>query len=94
MIFSTTVNGIPCQCHVQHYSPFKAAWRDSAGDSVPLEPEDFEYELLTTKGKRAQWLDRYLSPDIDTRLLEEFLIMRQGEMEEAKEAAMEAACEV
>ena len=77
MIFPTKVHGMPCQCHVLSYSP--RVW---ATYTDPGELEDFEYELIDSKGRRAYWLDRYDSSVVATRLLEEYLIMLQGEINE------------
>lgn len=73
MIFSTSVNGIPCQCRVLRYSrevPMQV-YGPGMEDCDPPEEGEFEFELLDRDGRRANWLDRYLSPAVCERLLEE-----------------------
>lgn len=62
MKFNTRVNGIPCICHVIYHT--------SAKYGVP---EEFEYTLLDRKGYRAEWLDVYVTYDVEQRLLKEYL---------------------
>ena len=74
MIFQTKVNGIPCQCKVMYYrkgSP--AIIRADPGDSYPPEPAEFEFQLLDRRGRVAQWLEKYLTPDVEERLYNEYL---------------------
>jgi len=62
--FDTRVHGIPCQCHVLTYEKaVPATYND------PPEPELFEFELLDRKGRRASWLDRYITEDVEMDLL-------------------------
>lgn len=74
MIFPTTVNGIPCQCHVLHHSPAvpMKVYGPGMGDCHPPEHEEFAYELLDRRGRRASWLDRYITPEVDDRLLDTY----------------------
>ena len=57
MIFNTSVNGIPCQCHVL---------------DAETELNSFDFELLDRKGYRAKWLDRYIDYGVRSRLFNEF----------------------
>lgn len=79
MIFDTTVNGIPCQCKVLDYQPYlpMRITGTGYGDAIAPEDECFEFELLDRKGYRAKWLDRYINPAVESRLLNEFSRLRQ-----------------
>ena len=81
MIFPTTINGIPCKCRVLHYSPAKpmVVYGPGQGDAHPPEPEEFAYELLDRRGRRASWLDRYITPDVDLRLAEDASVLRTAD---------------
>ena len=74
MIFDTRVNGIPCQCEVTAYIPSKPMriTGPGMGDCDPPEDEVFEYAIRDRRGRRATWLDKYVSDDVDMRLLCEF----------------------
>ena len=75
MIFETKVNGIPCQCEVIRFTaptPMKVgSW---SRETEPPTKGDFEYNILDLKGNRAEWLEKYLTPDDHQRLLHEFQI--------------------
>jgi hypothetical protein len=58
MIFPTQVNGIPCKCHVDFYSP--------------TEPEKFHFTVLGINGHEAKWLQAKVTRDDRDRLIEEF----------------------
>ena len=73
MIFKTTVNGIPCQCNVTHYTPYVHGTWDS-----PPEFSEFEFELLDMRSRRAEWLDRYVTQAVEDRLFEEHHIELQA----------------
>jgi hypothetical protein len=81
MIFPTTVNGIPCKCQVTHFLPAvpMKVYGPGMGDADPPEEEEFDFKLLDRRGRRATWLDRYISPSVQGRLSEEAHIMRQAE---------------
>jgi hypothetical protein len=75
MIFNTRVGGIPCKCEVTHYStgsPMRV-YGSGMGDCEPPEPEEFEYQLLDRKGYRAEWLDRFVTAQLNQQLLSEFV---------------------
>ena len=82
MKFPTTVNGIPCLCHVLVYSPGLPATRID-----PPEGPEFEYELLDLRGRRAKWLDRYITPAVDQRLYEDHHLLKQEEYYTLREFA-------
>lgn len=72
--FNTRVNNIPCRCRVTNYEP-AAPMRitgSGTGDCDPPEPAQFDFELLDSRGRRAEWLDKYLSPAVAAELFEEF----------------------
>ena len=81
MIFPTRVNEIPCQCEVLEFSPEipMKVYGPGMEDASPPEEGDFTFQLLDSKGKRATWLDRYVTPAVEAALLEEFLIARTAE---------------
>lgn len=71
--FDTRVAGIPCQCEVTYYAePQPMRGNAVDGWTDPSEPEEFEYELYDTNGRRAEWLECKLTDDDDRRLLAEF----------------------
>jgi hypothetical protein len=70
--FDTKISGIPCKCRVTDYAP--ATNRIITSQS--LEPNDdleFEYEICDRNGRAAPWLERKMSDDDDSRMLEEYL---------------------
>ena len=76
MDMQTTVKGgLPCIARVTSYSPGFAAKTNAEPDyCYPGEPEEVEFELLTLKGKPAEWLYKQASEAdlarIETELLE------------------------
>lgn len=81
MIFTTRVNGIPCQCLVTNYAasiPMKV-YGPGMGDASPPEPEEFDYEILDRRGRRANWLDKYITTQVHDRIAEEFTVMQMAE---------------
>jgi len=80
MIFPTRLNGIPCKCNVLTYNPGTPAQTSGPPEMCdPGDPEEFEFEILDCRGRRAAWLDCYLSPAVEQQLLEEAHVMRQAE---------------
>ena len=73
-MFNTKINNIPCKCKVTNYEAAKPVriYGSDISDADMHEPEEFEYELLDRKGYRAAWLDKYVTPEVDRRLLEEY----------------------
>ena len=81
MIFSTRINGIPCQCEVLRYVP-ELPMRITGkgfGDADPQESAEFEYQILDRKGYKAPWLERYITDAVEDQLYEDFLIIKQAE---------------
>lgn len=76
--FATQLQKIPCQCQVLHYSPAlpMRITGTGFGDADPPEPEEFDYELLDTRGHRARWLERKATDEDDERFLREYLNIR------------------
>ena len=79
MIFNTKVNHIPCLCKVILYVPSLPAILKGPDNSYPAEPAEFEFELLDLNERRAQWLDKYLTPAVEERLLEEYQLTVDAE---------------
>ena len=74
MIFRTQISGIPCQCEVLDYciaSPILLTGT-GYGDATPPEPEVFEFQIRSTKGELAPWLERKLTDEDMDRLLSEY----------------------
>ena len=73
MIFSTKVNGIPCQVKVTHFMPATPmrVYGPEMEDAEEGEPEEFEFELLDRRGRPATWLDRYVTDEVAERIAEE-----------------------
>lgn len=67
MIFHTRINGIPCQCEVTYYAPALPG-----SFTEPPQPEEFEFRLLDRRGYPARWLDKYITPQSEDRLFQEF----------------------
>jgi len=71
--FTTRISGIPCICKVTSYSrAIPAILSGPWEDSDPGSPSEIEFEILTTKGKRALWLERKVTEDDEDRLKEEW----------------------
>ena len=81
MIFTTKIDGIPCQCEViYHVKPEPMRITGSGyGDAEPPVLEDIEFEILDRRGRKAPWLARKLTQADDYRLMEEFNLIQQGE---------------
>ena len=81
MIFDTKVAGIPCQCKVIGYSPYREmkVYGSGMGDCHPPEPEDFDFEILDRKGYRAKWLEAKMTKKDQRQVLEDFHIENDGE---------------
>lgn len=81
MIFDTKVAGIPCQCKVESYSPYRPmrVTGSGMGDCDPPEYEEFEFSILDRKGYPAPWLEKKLKREDSERLLEELHIEQTGE---------------
>lgn len=81
MIFTTKINGIPCKCHVHSFSaavPMRV-YGSGMGDADPPEPIEFDFTILDTKGHPAPWLQKYVTEEDITRLLEEFEVEYKNE---------------
>ena len=73
MVFATQINGIPCLCQVDAYSPGSPMRITGTGfgDAEPPEYEEFEFTILDRKGYKAPWLQRKLTSADASRLTEE-----------------------
>lgn len=72
---TTIKHGLPCLVRLISYTPgYPERIRADPNDSYEGCPEEVEWELLTTKGQRAKWMDKFLTPAdeerIETLLLE------------------------
>lgn len=70
--FESTVSGIPCIIRVTEYTDIPASISGPWENSFPAEFE-FEFEVLTIKGKPAAWLERKLTDADNYRLVDEFI---------------------
>ncbi|MCA1806485.1 MAG: hypothetical protein LC687_01265 [Actinobacteria bacterium] len=68
----TTIAGIPCIVNVLDYTPSDNRLVRPT-DIDPPEPEDWELEVLDTKGNRADWLWRKLTDDEERRIINDWL---------------------
>lgn len=75
MIFDTRINGIPCQCNVINYTPYipMRVYGSGMGDADPPEYPEFDFEILDRNGRRAKWLDRYVTDVVADELFTEFM---------------------
>ena len=81
MQFETKVSGIPCICRVTDYTPYREmkVYGSGMGDCDPPEYEEFDFEILDSRGYKANWLEKKLKPDDKSRLLEEMHLEITGE---------------
>lgn len=72
--FESRVAGIPCRVKVTYYVPPlpMQITGPGFGDAEPPQREDWEFEILDSKGRRAEWLQRKLTVEDEWRLLEEY----------------------
>ncbi len=49
------------------------------GDVDPPEGEEFDFDILDRRGRRATWLDRYINDETKETLLEDYLRMVEAE---------------
>ena len=65
---NTTISGIPCEVRVTHYPPyFPATWWE------PADGPEIEFEVLDTKGYKAEWLARKMTKADEERIATECL---------------------
>lgn len=74
-MFLTEVNGTSCTCNVLSYQESQPMLVTGMGfgDCIPPEPEEFEFELLDSKGNELS--EDVSSSDID-RLIKEYKATR------------------
>lgn len=74
MEFETRIAGIPCICHVTHYTPvIPGRFSGPPEDCYPDEGGEFEFEVLDRNGRPAPWLERKLTSEDEDRLYQEFI---------------------
>ena len=72
--FDSRICGIPCIIDVIYSTKYVPASANGHPDrSTPAEGGDFEYTVLTTKGKPAPWLQSKVTDEIDAQVYEEYL---------------------
>jgi hypothetical protein len=49
------------------------------GDADPPESAEFDFEILDKRGRKAPWLEKYLTSADVTRLLWEYETMEEGD---------------
>lgn len=66
MLFTTRICGIPCQVRINDFS---------AGDHNASSSDDFrggfDYDVLDSRGRKANWLERKMSWDDEQDLIHE-----------------------
>ena len=83
MIFPTKVNGIPCQVQVTHFlAPTPSQTSGPPERCYEGDAGEFEFAILDRRGRQANWLERYLSPQVVSRIEEEFRIMSEAAFRE------------
>lgn len=75
MIFDTKVHGIPCQCKVQYFTPYRPS-KGMGNEAHPPEPTEFCFELLDRRGYKAPWLEKHLTDEDFQQLLDEYQAAR------------------
>lgn len=81
MIFPTRVHGIPCQIQVTHFTPGCPAKTWGPPENChEAEPAELDFEVLDRRGRHAAWLERYITPEVESRIAEEHHVMRQAEI--------------
>lgn len=81
MIFPSRVNGIPCQVQITHFSPFIPAKTWGPPETCyEAEGGELEFSLLDRRGRHAAWLERYISPEVEAQIAEEYKVMRMAEL--------------
>lgn len=73
MLFSTRIRGIPCQVDVTQYVPPLPMRHVGNGEYDPPEPEQFEFEVYSTRGKPIPWLKELVNDRIEEQLKAQFL---------------------
>lgn len=72
MQIQTTIgNGFPCIASVTSYSAYKSNWSPSWERSLPDDPEEISFDLLTLRGKPAAFLYRIATEQDMNRIREE-----------------------
>lgn len=81
MIFDTKIAGIPCQCKITFFSPYRPMkiYGPGMGDAHPPEYEELSFQILDQKGYPAPWLEKKITPKDQERLREEFHLEHTGE---------------
>lgn len=78
--FNSRICGIPCIIDVSSSSKYVPAYTSGAPENCyQSEGGDFEYTVLTTKGKPALWLQSKVTDEIDERLYDEYLVHVENE---------------
>lgn len=73
MIFKTSINGIPCFCRVDRYSPgAPAKLGGPMEDADPGYDEEMDYTILDQHYRIATWLQKQVTDQDDERLREEY----------------------
>ena len=72
-LFSTHIQGIPCQIDVTCFTRVKGSFsRNAESDWDYYGYEEFEFDVYDRKGYPAPWLQRKMTPLDEERIYEEY----------------------
>lgn len=54
-------------------------WGPGWGDADPPEPMELEFELLDMRGRRAEWLDKYITQEVIRTIEEDFVVLKMAD---------------
>ncbi len=72
-IETTVAGGLPCIARVVSYSEGRCNRWGHIDNWLPDDPEELEFELLTAKGKPAEWIEARADDDDRRRIEAELL---------------------
>lgn len=77
--FESRIAGIPCTIRVLEYTAPQPMLVTGSGfgDAEPPVREDWDFDILDRRGRRADWLAEKLTPADEQRLLDEFRALRE-----------------
>lgn len=67
MLFDYRINNIPCQLDVYYEAGTNHSVHSAS--EIDNDPEELEITVLDRKGRRAEWLDRYLTGQVEADVL-------------------------
>jgi hypothetical protein len=77
----TRVAGIPCSIEVTAFAPYRCNRRGHIDHWLPDELPEIEWVVCDSKGRRAEWLEKKLTP-AERRRIEGELIAASNDYED------------